>query len=123
MGPTTYLNVKKYFTEFLKRKEISSLAYINRGTKGSNVRQIRMRDIQYIFHQGVVSFRFLVNNHLASYIKNHISPINKAKGEGGKIEDQNTFFLGISFAKIIFPERDTEAYIPFLMYVSKSLPL
>lgn len=113
---TNYQNVKEYFLEFLKKKEISSLAYISRNNNSVNVRQIRLRDLFFINNQGVVSFKFTINNHLASYIKSHLSPINKAKGEGNKVEDQNTFFLGISFAKIVFPERDTEAYIPFLMY-------
>ena len=112
-----YQNVKRYFLDFLKNKEISSLAYVSKNNSLTGVRQIRIKDITYINNdEGVVSFRFKVDNHLASNIKKYISPINKAKGKNNEVEDQNTFWLGVSFAKIIFAERDSVAYIPFLMY-------
>ena len=101
-----------FFQTFTDYEAIGNMAFIDNknNSKSRLLRQVKANEVK-ISNDGLT---ISINNQMAGYIKNKLSPVVKNKNKEGEFEDINKLLLSLALIKFYFEEKEDWIYMPLI---------
>ena len=108
-------NLKKvlgFYQEFTDYESIGLMAFTDRKNSDyqRSMRQIKASEV-ILSEAGLI---ININNQMAGYLKNKLSPVIRNKNTEGELEDTNKLLLSLSLTKVYFEEKEEWVYMPLM---------